>query len=331
VFPSHARVITLTIGITLLAAAAPPARAAAQGSTEADLIKQGVEKRRHNEDENALELFRQAYSLGHSPRAAAQMGLAEIALGRWVDAVAHLEEATSATGDAWIQKNARTLQQSLERARQEVGTLEVLGAPANAQLIIGGEVRGTLPLPKPLTVRAGELRFEIRAPGYETEGRTIRVSPGQLTRETVALNAIPAVTEAPRAQAVEPGSPLRVATSSDEAPRSSRAGAGLRNAGLIVAGAGVIAGGVGLVFGLRARSAGQTDSTAPMFNRSADSSGHTYENLQWIGYGTGAALVVGGAVLYGIGAMRGKEPSSTSISFVPLVEGGGLAFVRGSL
>jgi hypothetical protein len=315
--------------IALLAASALPAWGATKGTAEADLIKQGVEKRRHNEDQSALELFRQAYALGHSPRAAAQMGLAEIALGRWVDAVSHLEEATSATSDAWIQKNIETLHQSLERARQEVGTLEVLGAPANAELIIGGEVRGTLPLPKPVTVRAGELRFEIRAPGYQTEGRTIRVLPGQLTRETVALNAIVAITEAPRA--VEPVSPPRLAASSDEAARPSRAGAALRNAGLVLGGAGVIAGAVGLVFGLRARAAGQTDSAAPVFNRSADSSGHTYETVQWIGYGTGAALVVGGSVLYWLGATRGREPPATSISFIPLLEGGGLAFVKGSL
>lgn len=58
-----------------------------------DLIHHGVELRRHGDDSGALLEFRRAYEAGHSPRAAAQMGWAEQALGRWLEADAHLREA----------------------------------------------------------------------------------------------------------------------------------------------------------------------------------------------------------------------------------------------
>src|SRR5262245_36591458 len=165
---------------------------AATNKEEDDLIKQGVDARRKQDDAAALELFTKAYAIRQSPRAVAQMGLAEIALGRWVKAEAHLEEALAATGDPWIKKNGKVLSDSLARVRQEVGLLEVLGGPAGAEVVIAGEPQGTLPLAKPIHVRAAaDVRFELRAPGHETAVRTVRVTGGQLTRETVTLEPLP--------------------------------------------------------------------------------------------------------------------------------------------
>src|SRR5690242_7609040 len=66
--------IVSTLGTAAFAEAADP--------TEDELIRQGVESRRHRDDAGALATFQKAYELHKSARAAAQMGLAEFALGR---------------------------------------------------------------------------------------------------------------------------------------------------------------------------------------------------------------------------------------------------------
>jgi hypothetical protein len=305
---------------------------AAPDPTEDELIRKGVEARRRRDDVAALDLFKQAYALHHSPRSAAQMGLAEIALGRWVDADAHLEEATAAATDPWIKKNAKTLEDSLARVQQEVGTLSILGSPDGAEIVISGEVRGTLPLDNPIRVRAGEVRFELRSPGHETETRTVRVLPGQLTRESVTLALLPPVVARPPTEpapsvASRPGTPGRNEAS---APAGS-AGGTLRMTGLILAGAGVVAVAVGIGFGSKARAAGEADSKAPTFDPSAESMGHRYQTLQWVGYGVGGALIASGIATFLVGRslQQGRDPGFAA-SFVPAT-GGGVGMLRWKL
>jgi hypothetical protein len=317
------RVALVATAVSRVLAAAPNAGAAAD-SSEDELIRKGVEARRRLDDAAALELFKQAYAMHHGARAVGQMGLAEIALGRWVDAEAHLQEAIAASGDTWIKKNAKTLEEALGRVRQEVGSLSILGSPEGAEVIIGGEVRGTLPLDKPLRVRAGDVRFELRAPGHETEARTVRVMAGQLTRETVTLALLAPATPPPSAGPAPPVVTSAPPPRGDEgAPPATNGGAGLRTTGLVLAGAGVVAAGVGLAFGLKARSAGQSDSAAPTYDPGAASAGHRYQTLQFVGYGVGGALIAAGVTTFLIGRHRGQagEPAP-SVSFLPLTGGG---------
>lgn len=319
-----AAVVSASLGATVQAA-----------SAEDDLIHKGVEARRKQDDLTALDLFKKAYEINHSPRAAAQIGLAEIALGRWFDAETHLEEALAGSSDAWIQKNTGTLKESLSRVRQEVGRLEILGTPEGAEIVIGGQVKGTLPLAKPVRVRTGEVRFEVRAPGHESLVRTVRVTPGQLTRETVELVPVAApvaTTTAPPPVSTEPQAPPPVVTTtpaSPTEPATSSNGRTLRITGLALGGAGAVAAGVGLVFGLKARSAAESDANRTMFDRDADSTGHRYETLQWIGYGVGAALLVGGVTTYLIGNAKHGE-GGTSVSLLP-TDGGAFATIGGRL
>ena len=72
-----------------------------------ELIRQGVERRRHGDDVGALDLFEQAYSKGHGPRALAQVALAEQALGKWVVASEHIREALAIQRDPGSPRIAR--------------------------------------------------------------------------------------------------------------------------------------------------------------------------------------------------------------------------------
>jgi len=154
------------------------------------LIQQGVDLRRQKKDEAALKLFEQAYALQAGPKAAAQIGLAQQALGRWVKADKHLREALSATRDPWINKNRAALQEDAEAVARHVGHLEVSGSPVGAEVVVDGELVGRLPLPDTVAVNAGTVAVEVRAPGYLSILRGASIAGGDLARENIQLQRL---------------------------------------------------------------------------------------------------------------------------------------------
>lgn len=189
--------IGLTIG--LMTGGILPARS---DDVEAALLR-GVEFRKQGEDEKALREFMQAYEISRSPRALAQMGLAEQALGRWVDAEVHLTGALDATWDAWIQKNRGALKTSADIVATRLGSLEIFGEPSGAEVRVEGRVAGRLPVDKAVRVVAGEVLIEVRHPGYRPTSRSVNVAAGAMSRETIVL--LPIATQ-PEAQAPTLGS-----------------------------------------------------------------------------------------------------------------------------
>ncbi|HVT10508.1 MAG TPA: hypothetical protein VHO67_23775 [Polyangia bacterium] len=315
---------------------APPARAA--GPSEDDLIREGVAKRRHQDDEAALELFTRAYAIRKSPRAAAQMGLAEMAIGRWTEAETHLKEAIDASSDAWVGKNTRSLNDALANVARHLGSLQVLGGPSGAEVVLEGEVRGTLPMEHPIRVRAGDCRFGVRAAGYEPVTRTVQIGAETLTRETVRLSRVAVAATPPEPQPSTPPAE-HPATPAPESPPDSGGGASdsgrtLRIVGISLGAAGLAASGAGLAFGLAAQSQGKTDSAARVFDPSAASKGKELQTLQWVGYGVGGALLVAGIITYVIGSQRGDTEAGTQTALLPSIfptDGGLVAGFGGRL
>jgi hypothetical protein len=168
-----------------LAQAGDPAKAE-------ELIKQANDFRREGHDERALPLLRQAYEITRTPRTAAQLGLAELALGYWTSARDHLAEALAPAGShPWVSRNRATIEEALAKARAHIAELTVDGAPAGAEVAVNGKVVGTLPLPGPLEVGEGRLDVELRAPGGRTAKQTLTLAGG--ARERVSLRLEPAV------------------------------------------------------------------------------------------------------------------------------------------
>jgi tetratricopeptide (TPR) repeat protein len=101
--------------LVFLAIVASPSRLAfAQSNAEADAaISKGVELRRQNKDEEALAQFQRAYKISATPRAKAQMGLAEQAIGRWADAERDLDEAMTQASDPWIIRQRAVLTEAM--------------------------------------------------------------------------------------------------------------------------------------------------------------------------------------------------------------------------
>ncbi|HEX9297834.1 MAG TPA: PEGA domain-containing protein [Polyangiaceae bacterium] len=174
-----------TVAFLLTTAALVFARAGWAESTDEELIEQGIALRRERKDDEALDRFRRAYELRPSARAQAQIGLAEQALGRWVDAERDLAAATKIDGDPWIQKNERALSRALAETAQHLAWLRIDTNVDRAELLIDGTRVTALPS-EPLRLPAGTVRAELRAEGHESVQRTIEVPAGG----TVVLHVV---------------------------------------------------------------------------------------------------------------------------------------------
>jgi tetratricopeptide (TPR) repeat protein len=171
-----------------------PGLGSTAGAVAADaeaLIRRGIELRRDGKDAEALQLFQQAQRLQGGPKALAQMGLAEQALGKWGAADRHLRESLQSAQDAWIKRNRNSIEDALKAIRGHVGQLDVRGSPPGAEVRIDGEPIGVLPFPAPVSVTAGGLAIEVRAVGHFPIVRASTVSVGALTRETFDLQSLP--------------------------------------------------------------------------------------------------------------------------------------------
>ena len=86
----------------------------------------------------------------------------------------------------------------------------------------------------------------------------------------------------------------------------------MRTGGIVTAAVGGAALIAGVIFNLEANS--KVRSLTPNYDKEADSSSKTYKTLSLAGYGTGAACLVGGAILYYLGW---KSGSSGQVALLP--------------
>ncbi len=149
-------------------------------------IEEGLRLRQEGRDAEAVEVFRRVYERDLSARALAQLALAEQALGRWVDAEAHLADALSRESDPWIAGHRAVLVSALETIRGNLGRLGVDANVAGAAVTVDGRAVGTTPL-APVSAAAGTAVVEVAAEGYVRVQRSATVRAGQLTRVRVEL------------------------------------------------------------------------------------------------------------------------------------------------
>ena len=146
---------------------------------------------RPDSDDKALEAFRTSFQLQPTPRAQAQIALAEQALGLWVDAERDLKEALRSPTDPWVSKNSKALAGAMATVQQHLGSLQLLGTPAGAVVKIDERVVGKLPFEQPIRVTAGDVLIAVSSDGYFEIDRKITVSAGKLARESIALHPQP--------------------------------------------------------------------------------------------------------------------------------------------
>jgi PEGA domain len=220
------------------------------------LDQRGIALRRQRRDAEALEQFRRSFALRAAPRTLAQIGLAEQALGRWVEAETDVHAALEASGDPWIARNRPILVAGLADIERHLGAIVVEADVPGAQLWVNGSRAAKLPLRGPLRVEAGSVVIEVRADGFAPARRITSVEPGENAHENVHL--VPLSLEpsiAPSPKTPEQGKPVPM-------PAVPAVGDGLevhvdralRAASFVAIGAGVAGMSVGSYFGVRALS-----------------------------------------------------------------------------
>jgi tetratricopeptide (TPR) repeat protein len=196
--------VRLVASLALILALLPIRRSFADASEPDRVYAEGVELRRQNKDLEALDRFRRAHALQPAARTQAQIGFAEQALGRWADAERDLTAALAMHSDAWLEKNRAAINRALAVTDEHLGTLQIEGAPAGAEVRVDGASVGTLPLAKPLRVPAGMATVELSAEGHAPALRTVPIAARRMHRERldlVKLGMPPAAITAPAAAA----------------------------------------------------------------------------------------------------------------------------------
>ena len=279
--------------------AAPPATDDAADAADADtLIARGIDLREHGKDDEALAVFKKALAKTPSPRARAQVALAEQALGLWIAAESDLLLALAADSDPWIAKNRAAIEGALAVVRRHLGSLEVRGTDG-AEVVLDGVRLGTLPAAAPFRVEAGKRTLELRAKGFHPTTRSIEVPAGGVARETVALVA------------QSPDSSGAMATSNGEAAGGGRdaergdPGKAQRVLGFALAGTGVVPVATGIV-GIFVRKGIVDDyniqcpglgATQPAGCDDKIASARTWLTVSIISLVAGGAFVVGGLTI----------------------------------
>jgi hypothetical protein len=147
-----------------------------------------------------------------------------------------------------------------------------------------------------------------------SDAAPIPTAPGPLTP--------PPPTLAPPTAAPASDVPHAIIAQAESQPESGTPGSGLRIAGIVTATFGLAALGAGVGSNVLANNTiANMESTKDGYSSDKSSTHNTYVTLAWMGYGVGAACIVTGAVLYGLGR-RARSSSASNVSFVPTVGAG---------
>lgn len=215
--------------------AQPAAPRCGQANAE---IERALQLRERGRDDEGWQLLAALYARCPTPRVTAQLGVAEHALARWLDAAAHLDAALGAAHDAWV--NAR--RGPLEALRRDVGghlAELTLDCPlADAALTVDGVSRGLVRDHSPLRLTEGAHRIEVTAPGHRRALATLTLAGGERLVRRFDLAPEP-----------PPAAPERDPTPAPATPPTARtAGRPQRAVGIAGLAVGAVVAGLGAYF-----------------------------------------------------------------------------------
>lgn len=263
----------LFTALTASAFALSSAAAHAQSTCDDELIRQANDARRAGHDSEALPLFQRAWSTCHTPRALAQVGLTEAALGRWLDADRDLSAALVSREDPWIARNLPRLSDALAQVAPHLPQ-EMVPRVADAAAPVS-EAAPTRPPQAPAPVAPPAMVPVVRAP---TEPATEPAGRGGGAQRALAWTSL-----ALGAVAVG-GATAALVLRGEEVSAFNDDRACGANGGRVLGG----------------------DACAARFERSAD-----FQTLAIAGFGVGGALAVTAVILFAT-APRRPSPHAPS-------------------
>jgi hypothetical protein len=176
----------------------------------------------------ARDAYRAAWQIKQDWKVAANLGRAELQLGKHRDAAEHLayavrEAPPSLAQDAPAEWNA--LRDLLQTAQNKVGRLSITVEPVGAEVVVAGLPVGIAPLSGPVFVDSGTVAVDARAPGYVVGSVSVNAGAGKEETVRLVLVLMPAAAPTPLAKPVE--------------SRAAGGMSGKRLAGIVIGGVGV--------------------------------------------------------------------------------------------
>jgi hypothetical protein len=337
---SNSPFLTAILAFALITPTFPPAAladgpSAADKASARDLMREGKELRGKNDHDGALRKFRAAYSLVASPVTALAVAQELIAVGKLVEARETLAEigrmpvrATETEDGKKARDEAAT---SLGDLLPRIPVLEISirGVPAGKEptLVVDGQAVPVLAAAEGFRVNPGAHEVIAKVDGREPQTKQVAVKERERQKVDLVFPATAKPVEsaavstpATSTSAASSGAAARATpTSPPDATASSRGS--LRTVGLVTLGTGVVAVGVGGIVGLSARSKYNDakrlhcDATGcDPDGLSQTNSARRLGNAGSVVFGVGAALAVGGAVIWLTSPSAQTRTGITSVS-----------------
>jgi serine/threonine-protein kinase len=328
---SRPRRLALLLAATIAIGSLPFAAQAASPSdadkaAAGDYMRDGKDLRAKNDHAGALKKFRAAYGLVPSPVTGVAVAQEEIALGLLVEAretLAAVERMPVSATETEFGKQAREDAAKLLAdllPRIPIVEIAVKGAPAGQAVTIAIDGKD-VPLDAAETgwrVNPGTHAIVTKTPGRADKSTSVTVKERERRKVEVAF----AATSATSAGGTAPELARKDAVPSLAADASS--GDGTRIIGLVVGGTGLVAMGIGGIVGLSAKSSWSNAKTDHCGTGICDEEGkrltddaHSLGNKATIVVGIGAALAVGGVVLWLTAPSGEKKPGVTHVGVGP--------------
>jgi hypothetical protein len=217
------------LGLLVLLSTASGALCASAGAQEATarpenpeadkFVESGIRLRAEGKDAEALKAFEKAAEIDpDSVRIQLHLATVHQALGDWLAADQYLSMALRRQNHPYVNRHRKTLEEAQRVINANIGSLEVDGEPAGAEVRLNGRLVGTLPLAEPIRAIIGSYLLEVRLDRHYTAQRPIVITGGGLVRESFQLEPLPAEQRAaPRATPL-PAPAESVVNINDERP-----------------------------------------------------------------------------------------------------------------
>lgn len=201
-------VVAATAGAPALAqSSGQGASQAADVASVSQLYNQGVDAAKKNDWPKAYESFLAAWKIKEHYQIAANLGRAEIKMGKHRDAVEHLayflREAQGVSAD-----DRKKAQDLLTEAKHHVGTLIIKVNRPGAEVLVDGQAVGVAPLSREIYLDPGTHTLEARMGAENTEKVPVELSGGQSRQVGLWFGRAPVAEEQERKPAVNNAQPV---------------------------------------------------------------------------------------------------------------------------
>ena len=181
---------TVTTVAATSAGQTPPEPAAANAGDNAEAARhyeEGVAAAKLTQWAKAHESFLKAWKITQHYQIAANLGRAELKLGKYRDAAEHLayflREASGVTTE-----ERQAAQTMLDEARAKVGAVTIIVDRAGAEVLVDGVAIGKSPLGREVFVEPGKRTVEAKLGGFGDDRRALDVAAGTSPRVLITLS-----------------------------------------------------------------------------------------------------------------------------------------------